>query len=264
MRLLEGLAQATETAGLAVLLVPTPPDHRVADAVSRAAVDAFCIYAMPVGHPAVEAVVARGLPTVCIDLPVLEGLPFIGIDDRAAGRSAVAHLVERGHRRIGVITFRLQLDDYEGAVDRARLEAATFHSARDRVLGALDAVTELLGDDGLVEVVEAGATGEASGARAAASLMAGPEPPTAIFAAADRLAVGVLRHAETVGLAVPDDLAVVGFDDLPIAAQHDLTSVRQPAREKGHTAGTWLVEGVPQAAHLILPTHLVVRGSTGG
>lgn len=261
MQVLQGLAAATQGDGLALLLVPTPPDHSVGEAVDMAAVDAFCIYAMPHGHPAVDRVISRGRPTLVLDMPRLAGHPFIGVDDEAAGYDAVGHLCARGRRRIGLVTFRLHLDDYVGPVTPERLAAATFDIARDRITGGMRAA-EAAGAS--VVVHEAGTTAVESGRRTAHALLDTADPPDAIFAVADKLAIGVLQAAAERGLAVPDDLAVVGFDDLPLAAANDLTSVAQPAREKGAMAGRWLVAGTTGPRHEVLPTTLVVRGSSGG
>jgi LacI family transcriptional regulator, galactose operon repressor len=107
-----------------------------------------------------------------------------------------------------------------------------------------------------------------SGAAAAARLLALPEPPTAIFAASDMMALGVLRAASEAGLRVPEDLSVVGFDDMQLAAHVNppLTTVRQDKAGLGAVAGEALVrliegdEDVP--AGTTLPVTLVVRGST--
>ena len=89
----------------------------------------------------------------------------------------------------------------------------------------------------------------------------GPDRPTAVIAATDRLALAVVDAALEAGLRVPEDLSVVGFDDIPAAASSRLTTVRQPLYEKGEAAGRLLTEGAA-GREIILPVELVVRGST--
>ena len=110
-----------------------------------------------------------------------------------------------------------------------------------------------------------GADEERSAMRA---LLAMPVPPTAVLCITDRLALGALDAAQQSGLGVPRDMSIVGFDDIPAAAQvaPALTTIRQAHREKGLLAGQALVgllRGEPVAEHIDLPVQLIVRGSTG-
>jgi DNA-binding LacI/PurR family transcriptional regulator len=106
---------------------------------------------------------------------------------------------------------------------------------------------------------------------ASLELLRGPAPPTAILAMSDVLALGALQAASELGLAVPENLSVVGFDDSPAAAFATpmLTTIAQPHEEKGRLAAQWLLEEIAdrrpqrQRRRTILPTELVVRGSTG-
>jgi DNA-binding LacI/PurR family transcriptional regulator len=208
--LLGGLAQATEAAGLAMLVVPDR-----GDGVRDAVVDAFCLYSMDADHPNVAAAQVRGLPLVVVDEPRIAGHGFVACEDRLGARLAAEHLLELGHRRFAVLTAR---GHYE------------------RVAGYRDALSA-----------------------AGAEWVEGPrfEPgPTAVLAATDQLALSVLDA----GARVPDDVSVVGFDDIPAAAAAGLTTVRQPLFEKGEIAGRLLSQGA--ADEVILPVELVVRGST--
>jgi DNA-binding LacI/PurR family transcriptional regulator len=106
---------------------------------------------------------------------------------------------------------------------------------------------------------------EDGGFSAALALLNHKPRPTAILAMSDRLAVGALRAAETLGLDVPKDLSIVGFDDIPLASQvrPRLTTVRQPLVEKGAVAARFLLENVGQTISQVLPTELVIRESSG-
>jgi DNA-binding LacI/PurR family transcriptional regulator len=213
--LLRGLAQATEAAGLAMLVVPDR-----GSGVRDAVVDGFCLYSMDAEHPNVAAAQVRGIPLVVVDEPRLAGHGFVACEDRLGARLAAEHLLELGHRRFAVLTDR------------------THH---ERVAGHRDAL-------------------EAAGAEWTEAARFEPGP-TAVFACTDRLALDAMAAARQAGLRVPEDVSVVGFDDIPGAAPARLTTVRQPLFEKGEWAGRLLTEGAA-GREVILPVELVVRGST--
>ncbi|MFG1677544.1 LacI family DNA-binding transcriptional regulator [Micromonospora sp. NPDC049282] len=157
---------------------------------------------------------ARGIPFVVFDptgeLP--DGVPFVGATNWAGGRSATRHLIELGHRRIAMIVGRDRI-----LCCRARL---------DGYRSAMEAAELPVGAD-LVERAELTAEG---GRAAALRLLGRADRPTAIFASNDLQAVGAYHAARQLGLRIPAELSVVGFDDLPIAALVDppLTTVHQP------------------------------------
>ncbi len=166
------------------------------------------------------------------------------------GFEATKHLIDLGHTRIGLIT---------GWMDMT--------SAQDR----LEGYKQALADCGLpldpTLTVEGDFT-QASGYHGAMQLLDLPEPPTAIFASNDVSAIGVLDAARTRGLRVPDDLSVIGFDDIPMAAllNPPLTTIRQPLQDMGRIATTLLLDRIrepeQEKSSVVLPTELVVRGST--
>jgi DNA-binding LacI/PurR family transcriptional regulator len=213
---------------------------------------------MSEGHPAVEAVLARGLPTLIVDEPRVPGVPFLGIADREGARLAAAHVVERGHRRIGVVAARLQADGFEGDVTPERLAGATFSIERDRLAGFGEALEAAGIDWPRVPIVESH-NDQPSGEAAARRLLEAPEPPDALLCTTDQLALGALRAAARLGRAV----AVTGFDDVPEAEAAGLTTVRQPLVGKGLRAGELLRALVAGggAADERMPVELVVRSS---
>jgi DNA-binding LacI/PurR family transcriptional regulator len=185
-------------------------------------------------------------PTV--ELP--DDVPFVGATNWAGGRSATRHLVELGHRRIAmiggpdrVLFSRARLDGYRSAMDAAGLPVDA-----DPVVPA-----DLTREDGHA---------------AALDLLNRPHRPTAIFTCNDLQALGVYQAARAVGLRIPTDLSVVGFDDLPIAALVDppLTTIHQPLTEMAIAATELALalgrgEKAPQVG-LELATTLTVREST--
>jgi DNA-binding LacI/PurR family transcriptional regulator len=257
---LRGIASGMHEAPTGLLLIP---DSRYREEAARtvrdAAVDGFIVYSAPQNDPRVEAALARRLPVVTVDQPRGAATPFVGIDDRAAARSAAEHLRELGHEHVGVLSFIKALDP-EGRL------------VLDLSMERLEGYKEGLGsawDERLVRTCRPNAP---EPARAAAlELLREPSPPTAILAMSDALAIGVLQAAAELGISVPAELSVVGFDDSPAAvmANPPLTTVAQPHEEKGQLAAEWLLEAVERRAaprrsrrRAILPTKLVVREST--
>lgn len=245
--LLRGAAVALEEAATdgaddagahALALVPVPPDADGARAaVSAIAVDGWLLYSLPDDHPAVTAVVERGQPVVVVDEPDLgAGVSFVGIDDRTGARLAAEHLVDLGHRRIGIVTVPLATRAVPGPVTPARLARPRLRILRERLAGWFDALDAApVGD---VPVWEAAANHPDAGREAAAGLLAAHPGLTAVLAATDQLAIGVTQAALRAGVSVPHELSVVGFDDVPRAARWDppLTTVRQPLVDKGRAA----------------------------
>jgi DNA-binding LacI/PurR family transcriptional regulator len=257
---LGGLARGMEDAHMGLLLIPDSRFREAtAETVRAAAVDGFVVYSAVRNDPRVAAALSRGLPVVTVDQPRDAPTPFIGIDDRAAARSAAAHVRGLGHRRVGVLSFVTAIDP-EGTLV---LEIATER---------LDGYREGLGDawdESMIRTCRPNAVEPAR--RAALELLGGPTPPTALLAMSDVLALGALQAASELGLSVPEELSVVGFDDSPAAAfaRPPLTTVAQPHEEKGRLAAEWLLEAIAGAGprlrrrKAILPTELVIRESTG-
>ncbi|MEQ4719444.1 LacI family DNA-binding transcriptional regulator [Nonomuraea sp. B19D2] len=199
-----------------------------------------------------EQLVTRDIPIVLLDPSGDPGprFPSVGAGNWSGGLSATRHLLDLGHRRIAVITgpdwalpSRARLDGYRTALD----------------LAGVSADPELIGSgDFLIE-----------GGRAQAHrLLRLPDPPTAIFACNDGQATGVYRAAHELGLRIPHDLSVVGFDDLPPMEWMNppLTTVRQPLTEMAAAATGMLMklaQGEPLSQSRVeLGTELIIRGST--
>jgi len=172
-------------------------------------------------------------------------------DNRQGVAAAIDHLTQLGHRRIGLIA-----------------APQTTLTGQERLLAARAALRRhhLAHEDALVAVADS--FSEASGHRAARRLMLDGEPPTAIFCANDLLALGAIRFARELDLAVPDDLSVVGFNDIPQSELFDppLTTVHVPQEEMGVLAAALLIDQLEgrhiERRQVVLETELVIRGST--
>lgn len=192
-----------------------------------------------------------GMPVVFVSQH-MPGRAGVRVDDVAGGRCGTQYLVNLGHRRIAYV----QTDSGKGFS----------FSAQERVEGYREVLAEAgLGPD--EDLVVRGGTGRQAGMDAVACLLGRPDPPTAIFAESDEVAIGVLQALRASRIAVPEAVSVLGFDNHEMAALFDLSTVAQSPWEIGRAAGE-LVCGIldgresDEARHLVLPTRLVLRGST--
>jgi LacI family transcriptional regulator len=200
-----------------------------------------------------EALVARGYPLVVVDprTTVPRGMVSISAAHFSGARAVTRHLIELGHRRIGVIT-----------------GPPHWHTRDDRVGGHLAALAEA-GVLGGPELMRDGEPATRTGVRSGGELLDLRPRPSAVVCFNDKVAAGVLEAAAVRGLRVPADLSVTGFDDIDIsrATTPRLTTVRQPLQEMGRTAVTMLIRQLDGHAHealsMELETRLIVRDSTG-
>ncbi|MDX2162040.1 MAG: LacI family DNA-binding transcriptional regulator [bacterium] len=172
-------------------------------------------------------------------------------DNSLGGYTGIMHLIELGHRRIGVVGAPSHQEPIIRRI-RGTREAIAAHGIDD------DPRLLITGDTQLFDM----------GYDAARALMQLDTPPTAIFALTDVTAVGVMHAVTELGYRIPDDLSVVGYDDIPIASytMPPLTTVAQPIVEMGRTAAEMLLRHIENPKlpfeKVVLPTHLVVRGTT--
>jgi LacI family transcriptional regulator, galactose operon repressor len=203
--------------------------------------------------PEVAKLLDAEIPLIGVDLDVTGATAtYVASDNVGGARLAVRHLHGLGHRRIATIS---------GPQDSK--------PGIDRLLG-YHAELQALGIESPPEYGQIGDWYSESGEQAMQTLLALPEPPTAVFAASDLMAVGAMKAAREAGLSVPDDLAVVGFDDIQLASLIDpgLTTIRQDKVGLGRAAAWALLKQIENpeltSAALTLPVELVVRASSGG
>jgi DNA-binding LacI/PurR family transcriptional regulator len=208
---------------------PEQREGAMRDLARRDRVAGLLIISLRVTDAEVEALERERLPAVLID-SAHPRLPRVVIDNVQGGELAGAHLLARGHRRIGFIGDHVTNPyGFTSSEDRRR----GFWQALARSGVQRDAALERFGRH---ERDEAGAL--------ATSLLRLHDPPTAIFAASDVLAIGALKAAEAIGARVPEDLAVIGFDDVDLAEIVGLTTIRQPLREGGALAANLLLAAI--------------------
>lgn len=264
---LRGIAAAAEEAALGLLLIPgASADRKNPSAVQDAVVDGFVIYSMPDADPLVSAVLSRRLPSVIVDNPQLEGLPYVGIDDEGAARQAAEHLLALGHRRFGIIALEAAPGGPASFLNEQQQAGIRFRLHRERLHGYAAALTQAGLNWASVPVYSVAENTAAEGRAAALELVKVKPRPTALLIMSDELAIGAVDALQQEGLAVPRDISVVSFDDIPTATQvtPKLTTVHQPHVEKGVQAGRLLIaqlRGETEFNPKHLQTRLVVRES---
>ncbi len=253
--LLRGVGQVCSRGGYNVLLV-SPVLGNMRHAVSGAVVDGFLAIGLEHYKPTVELLDNRGVPYVMVDSEPVAHIPCINVDDQTGAYQAMKHVLEQGHRRITILGIESgrhgRFQTYVGTLQR-------------RVSGYRAALAEFgLDIDGRdVRLIECACTLE-GGRSGFARLW--PGKPTAVVAMADVIALGVLEAAQAGGARVPDDLSIIGFDDLPLAALTNppLTTIHQPIIEKGEFAAELLLAILAGDAAIPprdFPTRLVERQS---
>src|SRR3954447_872182 len=227
--------------------------------------DGALVYSCNRHSTAIDWLKRRKVPLVFVDQVPSAGIPSINIDDRSGAREAAQHLVDLGHRQVGIV-----IANIEGpAAIVADAGSAENHVIRQRMLGWLDA----LHDAGIEPTVVQDGESDDDADFAAAGLLLGMEDrPTGVLCFSDVLSYRVVQTAYERGLDVPADLSVVGYDDNPLAKRMRpaLTTVRQDIAAKGHAAAAALTAAIDRARtgtttrirHVLLPTELIIRDST--
>jgi LacI family transcriptional regulator, xylobiose transport system transcriptional regulator len=256
MEVIEGVEDVAHAAGLSIVLTVSGDRHAPAadwiDGVLRRRPAGVVLVFSDIAAPQREKLHSRGIPFVIVD-PAGDpapDVPSVGSANWSGGLMATRHLIELGHTRIAAITgpedmmcSLARLDGYRSAMNAAGLAI----------------------DPGWIRF---GNFRPAAGESHARELLTGDDAPTAIFAGSDLQALGVIAAATSAGIRVPDDLSVVGYDDIALSRwmSPQLTTVHQPLRRMGEEA-TRLVLRLADGAsvdtlRMDLATHLVVRGST--
>ncbi|MBN1966986.1 MAG: LacI family DNA-binding transcriptional regulator [Anaerolineae bacterium] len=254
-RVLTGVARVLSQADYHLLfyaLPPAAPAGAYARLIRSQRVDGLLISGPTIEDPELETLHDEGVPIVMQGTPGITDLPCVDVDNVASARMAVEHLIALGHQRIAHIS-------------NAPL---TYTASRDRLAGYRIALAEagLPVDPALISY---GSFTDDSGYAAMTDLLARPERPTAVFVASDVVALGAIQAIREHGLRIPDDISVIGFDDIPFMSyiEPGLTTIHLPAIELGYQAGQIMLrllqeESIP-TPRILLETELIVRGSTG-
>ncbi|AEG15214.1 LacI family transcriptional regulator [Desulfofundulus sp. TPOSR] len=253
-----GVEEAASEAGYSVFLCNTNWDvdkeRTYIELLEEKRVDGLILASVTEDEGYLAELLSRKTPVVLINR-ILDQVDtnYVAIDNVKGAQQAVEHLISLGHRRIA----------YVGGLEHVESTTERLHGYRLAL-----AINNIPFEE---ELVRYGSFKKESGYENALSLLSLPEPPTAIFAANDILALGVIQAIKERGLKVPENVAVVGFDDIPFAAyaEVNLTTVAQPKYTMGEMAAKILIDEIrkgpsPEKKHIVLPPTLVIRASSGG
>jgi DNA-binding LacI/PurR family transcriptional regulator len=234
--MLDGIADETGALGAGLLLLTENGEG--AGSIRNAPVDAVVLIGC---SPSLADQVAvfrqRGIALVAIEAEPMDGVLAIDLDNREASRTIARHLADLGHERVAMVTLPLDAAHARGPLTAHAESVASGYTAAERIRGVREVFPTASGFVAAVSSVDEGTT-------AGLALLADPATrPTAVIAQSDLLAVGVIRAAERLGLAVPGDVSIVGFDGVKLdgIAPHELTTMVQPAVEKGRAAGRGVI-----------------------
>lgn len=261
--LLESVAEGLADHGLSLLLVPTltgghgDPQWQLGQVPLDAAL--YVLGGLD-DEPSLPVLRQRGIPMVGLEGPRAPDVTLISIADRAGSAAATRHLTGLGHRDIAVVAMPWRLDGSRGPLPPQRRVTPGYPDVSGRLRGVEDVIAP-------GAVWECAASTMDEGAAAARVLLCADRRPTAIVAQSDLLAAGVLLAAAELGVSVPDQLSVVGFDgvDLPWLGPAVLTTVVQPVAEKGRLAAEAVLAAIAgsRVADRELPVSLRVGSTTG-
>ncbi|HAM25729.1 MAG TPA: transcriptional regulator [Microbacteriaceae bacterium] len=256
--MLDGLADETGSVGNGLLLLTDTGDGSAT--VDAAPVDAVVLIGCSTRLAEKIAVFRqRGVALVAIEAEPMDGVLAVDLDNREASRTLAQHLSELGHKNVAMVTLPLDDARTRGPLTPGLERASTGFVASERIRGARDVFENATG------WVSAGSFAEEGTIAGLALLGDAASRPTAIVAQSDLLAVGVIRAAEQLGVRIPHDLSIVGFDGARLDGIDplDLTTMVQPAVDKGRAAGRGIIALLAgEPAEAVAFTSTFHRGNT--
>lgn len=267
VQVLDGLVDVLGTQGLGVLLIPgvSPSDDGVDPLLETAAMDvAVLVWGVLTDDPILTALQRRNVPVVVGEGRAVDGAPLVALDDRVGMAEAARHLLDLGHTRVAEIALPFGHGERSGPVDAERLTRVDRTPTANRLAGVRDAVDPVLTWETPASLVE---HGRDAATEILSTWVPAWERPTAIVAHSDLLAAGAVIAARELGLSVPEDVSIAGFDGiaLPWLSPDVLTSVHQPLREKGAALGHAVIGLLAgeEPTTVTLPVGLATGTTTG-
>lgn len=256
MAFMQGVGRVCDAHSISVLVV-SPYKGSLEEATRRAPVDAYIVLGLSENHEELEPIRRREVPFVVVDGDT-QTRSSINVDDEGGAYAAAAYLLRAGHRDIQIITFQDVPPEHQGDVHygvggrrlagyRRAFAEFGLHLPAERLIASMTTIEG--GEAAFRNLLETGAR------------------PTALLTMSDVHAIGAVREAQRSGLRVPEDLEVIGFDDIPLAGlvSPALSTVRQPIVEKGQRAAELLIgalEELHPPMNLHMETELILRGTT--
>jgi LacI family transcriptional regulator len=248
-----GIEQAASQWGFHVLLKHLDPEKSdgYSQLITENHVDGIILSGPLQNDPELIQLHEEGVPIILLGQMANTNIPFVDVNAEFGSKMAVDHFIACGHKRIAMIT-------------NAKME---YSSAQQRKSGYLTAIknAKIMMDESLIKE---GDFTPASGYDAMKELLSLPTNPTAVFVASDVVAIGAIQAIKQAGLRIPQDIEVIGFDDIPMAEFYDppLSTVRLPAFDLGRVAGDQLIKMILKndtgQAGVLLETALILREST--
>jgi DNA-binding LacI/PurR family transcriptional regulator len=260
---MSGISEACDGTGAGISLVSAANEEQLAWNIRSALVDGFIVFCLEGGSRLVELTRERGLPFVALDFGFDdETIAAIGVDDVAGARLAARHLTGLGHTRFAVLS--LEFDEgTHGPASMERARNAIYAGTRDRITGYLEAIAEAGIDPASVPIYET-LNDKATTAAGLEHFFAAENPPTAILAMSDKVALIALEWLAARGISVPGEVSVIGFDGVPEGetSEPSLTTIAQPMAEMGRRAVENILAFDGTIRRETLDVELLVRGST--
>jgi LacI family transcriptional regulator len=248
---IQGVSSACNHFGYSIMLwLPEPKYERktMSQILYNGLIDGVIVSSMVMDDPLIDRLCESKHPFITIGRhPTNEKINYVDVDNRSGAYQGVSYAFRTGHKRVALISGPHKTI-----------------AGQDRYQGYLDALQER-GLPLMPELVVEGEFSDVSGYQAMIRLL--PQRPDAVFVASDAMAFAAMRAIQEAGLRIPEDIAVIGFDDIPPAAtsKPPLTTVRQPILRTGRTAAEMLIDMIehpnPQPRRVVLPTELVIRSS---
>jgi LacI family transcriptional regulator len=249
--LIQGVSSACNARGYSVMLWLAEPEYErmtISQILYNGLIDGVIVSSMLMEDPLIERLSESQRPFITVGRhPTNDRINFVDVDNRAGAYQGVSYILHTGRRRVAMITGPRNviagLDRYQGYLDALRMR----------------------GLEPQPELVVEGEFSDSSGYLAMKRLL--PKRPDSVFVASDAMAFAAMRAIQETGLRIPEDIAVVGFDDIPPAATSipPLTTIRQPILKTGNVAAEMLIDKIEhpeiQPSRIILPTELVMRSS---
>ncbi len=248
---IQGVSSACNLRGYSIMLWLAEPQFErktISQIIYNGLIDGVIVLSMLTDDPLIDRLSESNLPFMTIGRhPTNQKINYVDVENRSGAYQGVSYAIETGHRRVACI-----------GGPRNTI------SGQDRYQGYLEALRDH-GRPVLPELIVEGDYSDAGGYQAMTRLL--PSKPDAVFAASDAMALAAMRAIQEAGLRVPEDIAIIGFDDIPSAAisKPPLTTVRQPIVQTGKIVAETLIDRIehpdPEPHRILLPVELVIRAS---
>lgn len=259
---LQGVASVCDRENMSMMLLPGIGRSDRKFPAFDAMVDTFIIQSCFITDDLVKRVLGQGSRAIMVDGQV-DGLACVTISDKTSANNAAQHLLDQGHRKFAILSFQLNAKERDKLFSLETLNQSRHHVAIQRLEGYLSAFKAAEIPQKQITIKECPENSGDAGYQVGLEILTKKNRPTAILCMSDRLAIGLMKAAHKLGIQIPDDLSIIGFDDIEAAASctPPLTTIEQLGYEKGQLAAELAISDEPPES-IELPAKLVIRQST--